>query len=765
MSSLQTPTSTSNSIQILSKDSQNQLNCDDNCVEMPTLVPELPMIISNENDDVTTLPPLPPLICSISTADVSVGHLNPPILSPALERDDKNQHFQLNNHKGDIDLIEGIEFHSFETEDELKNFAEIDENKRKKNSIDEKINNFANKLIKIPKYTISDTQDISKLKGWRRKLFALDHVNENDLIKSSSPFYDETNFTNNFPSFSCNMHGLKSSTTNCTSTIASSSIASSTLASLASIAVANNHSLNNNNSAFYSDSLESYLNKNKSIFNFCHLNPGTIPPPEDSPIFSAGALKIPDNSTSTIVNNNNNSSNFILLPSHSSKTKSPKVRKKSSKKYKRIKSKPTASSTITSIKSSKNQIPNQLIFQDDYSVEYFGDLPLIKKTYWFQHIDQDIDDKEGFLEEIYYKYVQESLEYMQMFQTVPQLSLVMDDDYSRFASSAVQIRNQINTSSSSSSHCEEINDGKQKIDVLSAVGLTRNKNESKTTVNQKQETQNLEESKMSEQKRKRNRNNQGMDIAKIIGGSNRSKREIRLPSRYHETSLLMGNQWVIPDYEVKGKRGKRRLQQEQKRLFSLQQKQFQLEQRNNHSQNNNTSLMSIFTDKMPKKSVKQRKQNGMSLLQPNHLKSVQWPSIKPKSNTSPIKIPNYNPRKIQTMFGSKNEPQFSRFNSNSKKGNKKSMKFRTKMNKLLDAAKDRRRARELLCQLYCIVKPDRKAITTKIVKRQVLDEAIEMIEKLKKRDQQLTYIKKLLMLWNNKLKVCAKVIERGKIDC
>jgi len=70
--------------------------------------------------------------------------------------------------------------------------------------------------------------------------------------------------------------------------------------------------------------------------------------------------------------------------------------------------------------------------------------------------------------------------------------------------------------------------------------------------------------------------------------------------------------------------------------------------------------------------------------------------------------------------------------------------------------------------LYFENKPERRAecaqkgIKPRVNKREVVEEGIEVIEKLKKRDKQLEYLKKLLNMWNKKLNLAHKVIhEKG----
>jgi hypothetical protein len=49
----------------------------------------------------------------------------------------------------------------------------------------------------------------------------------------------------------------------------------------------------------------------------------------------------------------------------------------------------------------------------------------------------------------------------------------------------------------------------------------------------------------------------------------------------------------------------------------------------------------------------------------------------------------------------------------------------------------------------------------KLNKLETIKEAIETINKLVKREQQLSYIRKLLSMWNHKLVLCDKVTQKG----
>ena len=74
-------------------------------------------------------------------------------------------------------------------------------------------------------------------------------------------------------------------------------------------------------------------------------------------------------------------------------------------------------------------------------------------------------------------------------------------------------------------------------------------------IKQKQ-TQVVEPDDKQQQKKKNRNEEEGYDITRII--SKHSKRDIRLPARFHESGILVGSQWILPDFDENKSRSNRK---------------------------------------------------------------------------------------------------------------------------------------------------------------------------------------------------------------
>ena len=80
------------------------------------------------------------------------------------------------------------------------------------------------------------------------------------------------------------------------------------------------------------------------------------------------------------------------------------------------------------------------------------------------------------------------------------------------------------------------------------------------------------------------------------------------------------------------------------------------------------------------------------------------------------------------------------------------------------SANQRAQVNQLFLQLSETIHPDKNSMICrngKLNKLETIKDGIETIEKLGKREQQLSYIRKLLQMWNHKLQLCSKVAQKG----
>jgi hypothetical protein len=605
----------------------------------------------------------------------------------------------------EIDEIENIVFQSFETEESINLFTkfemlEKDQLRDDKSNCKLKIKSFKSGKVIYP----TKTRDITKIKGWREKLFSSIDDKQTKRFTLCKPLENSTSHENIYSSLPFNPTTAQSS--------------------------------KGSNSAFVSDILDGYL-KNKSDLKLNYLDPDLAPPPDDSPIFSASVLKMPDFSMPPPPN-----------PSSSQSNPSPIKRKGNFGRSKGLKNKLNLKTDF----SESIEFLNDSNYFDETSnfAHLVPNFPIIRETQWPELPLSDVH-----LSLVYDEYVNMTHNEMQMMKKFNLPSFIMDDHYARYALSALQCNERIQFANN------DQNDNSNQ-SILSAVGLAPKKRDSSP----------VKEPKITGRYRK----DREADLAKIIAMGNRSRRQIRLPSRFHESSLLMGNQWIIPDYDQKGKTGKRRLQQEQKRLQELHQRQLELEQRNHlvhlndqSTNSNDDSQLTII------RSNKKKKLNS-----PKVNNSLNIPVF---SNDYPLKIPQRlkqsqiirnrktlmkNPNRNISLINKKNETlgKSKSFTSLYSLATQTSDDKRhvSLSAKAAASASQRAVVNQLFYQLFETISPDKQNMFSrngKINKLEVIKEAIETIERLTKRDQQLCYIRKLLSMWNHKLQLCDKVSQKG----
>ena len=605
----------------------------------------------------------------------------------------------------ELDLIDGIRFQSFENEQEINLFSKFEQLEKEEKEPSDLSKTFKIKSLKQGKMICpTKTRDITKIKGWREKLFSsIDDKKENKR------------------SFTLSKPPEESSSGNTNKNHFTSFISNSTIGQPSS---------SDPKSAFVSDLLDGYL-KTKSDLKLNYLSPDLAPPPEDSPIFSASVLKMPDFRSPS-----------MPPPSSATSQDSTPVKRKF---FKTKELKYTSDSILN--KSKPMQLDNDVPLSELLLPQY----PVIGETMW---PDMPLSDDQ--IKQLCQEYSEISHIEAQQLKRLWNPSVMMDDNYARFALNSLQCTERIAFELNDSSHNED--------NVLMAVGLAP---KIKSPVKSPKSPKKLSPEK--ETKIGRPKKDKEADLAKIIAMGNRSKRQIRLPSRFHESSLLMGNQWIIPDYDQKGKTGKRRLQEEQKRLQELHQRQLEMEQRRQPiviPTESNTSAdqqLSLIHKNLP---------NGNKVSTKPKTSSNNIPNV---PSDYPIKIPHQRLKQMQLYRDQK------KLSPKQKNETPKLDKSFTSLYSMSTQASDSKRVlslsakaaasatqRAVVNQLFLelsetIYREKNYMICRngKLNKLETMKEAMETINKLTKRDQQLSYIKKLLSMWNHKLQLCFKVLQKG----
>ncbi|XP_054164269.1 uncharacterized protein LOC128961954 isoform X2 [Oppia nitens] len=604
----------------------------------------------------------------------------------------------------DEEAIEGIVFKTFETEDEITLFSKFEQLEKEKKEGNLVQKTYKIKSLKTGKLIFpTKTKDITKIKGWREKLFST--VDDDNDRVNKRPFC---------VSFEKSMTGQ-------------------VLGPITNDKMGSQSSMASSKSAFVSDLLDGYL-KTKSDLKLNYLNSDFAPPPEDSPIFLAGVLKMPDISSSSSMPPPATSSTFSQFSPLKKKGNFLKGRSKGLKNKLKL----------------KTDFSDSIGFLEDEEVSglelLLPQYPVIRETLW-----PDTPQSDEQMRHLYNNYINSANQEMELMKKTAIPSFIMDDQYSRFALSVLQCNERI----------PDHNDNDNNEDcgansLLLAVGLTPKQNKEMSPV---------KETKITGRYRK----DREADLAMIIAKGNRSKRQIRLPSRFHNSSLLMGNQWVIPDYDSKGKTGKRRLQEEQRRLQELHQRQLEMEQKYHPSATVTTTSVSCFDDikfslihkclpnnnkpmKMKTKTMNQT--TNKSLMKSDYqLKIPKLPLMRPQNQIKVNKSKN----------GQQLQKSFTSLFSMSKQtmGDKRVVSLSAKAQA---SATQRAYVNQLFDQLLNAMNVNRSVMIGKNGKPnkvEVIKEAQEMINKLNKREQQLSYIRKLLSMWNHKLRLCDKVAQKG----
>lgn len=212
------------------------------------------------------------------------------------------------------------------------------------------------------------------------------------------------------------------------------------------------------------------------------------------------------------------------------------------------------------------------------------------------------------------------------------------------------------------------------------------------------------------------------DVAKMI--SRHSKRDIRLPARYHNSNIMIGNEWVTPTVDmVSDKKGRKRLVDEQKRLYKKAEQAYQSPKQKSI----NPPAKNRFIEEL---------QTKVNLESTQKVEPVQEPIVKidvcSDLSTKKVYVPVFAQNESSLLINQSNITS--------------------------------QELKELYRNLFYENVPNRrghfqmKGIKPRVNKFETVQEAIDVIGELKKRDGQLAYISKLMAVWNKKLELCRKVI-------
>lgn len=225
------------------------------------------------------------------------------------------------------------------------------------------------------------------------------------------------------------------------------------------------------------------------------------------------------------------------------------------------------------------------------------------------------------------------------------------------------------------------------------------------------------------------------DLVSMISRKRDSaKRDIRLPSRYQESAFMEGDQFVCvapfgSDSSIQDKKQRKRLVDEQRRLQVL--------------KHPNTESPKKVRKSPEKRVVKLKIIHQASKPIPVDRRPLPATKQQPFSNsitvTTSAPVPAVNPVPMPRLL-----PQPA-----------------PKPAAPVPVQED---LKYLYRELYYECTPGRreyyqkKCIKPRVNKKQAVDEAIEVIDRLVKREKQLLYINKLLGLWHRKLDLCSQVI-------
>lgn len=269
--------------------------------------------------------------------------------------------------------------------------------------------------------------------------------------------------------------------------------------------------------------------------------------------------------------------------------------------------------------------------------------------------------------------------------------------------------------------------------------------------------------KKVKKKIKNESNEEEYDITRII--SKHSKRDIRLPARYHESGILVGSQWILPNFE----------------------------EHKNRIVNTGTGKKQSSTGKLTKKlsTTKLTDKNESSKIALNSSKDLSSLSFSTLNSSADFNSktnkhqafdqPSLNPDDLMTEDEDNNTtsptPNDSSNLINNSLVNDKSTISINKLPNKKNQMKEKKivMLRDMYRQLFYANKPQRKdyyasiSIKPRVNKSEVLQEGVDTINAMTTQKKCLNHANNLLITWNNKLKICLSTLEQhskglGAID-
>lgn len=247
----------------------------------------------------------------------------------------------------------------------------------------------------------------------------------------------------------------------------------------------------------------------------------------------------------------------------------------------------------------------------------------------------------------------------------------------------------------------------------------------------------IEEEDKQHSKKKNRNEEEGYDITRII--SKHSKRDIRLPARFHESGILVGSQWILPDYDENKSRTASNRKQTTNRKKSI--------GKSLKSDLANSSINSFETETTSPaaSAVGQLKSEPLN---PENLMSEDEDSTPSNELSTTANLASNSSSACNFSFN--NESATSLNSANDDKSAKKRSLLKYLWRELFYANNSKRRAYYL-----------ERAILPRVNKYEVVQEGFRTIENLKKQVKKRNYCDNSLMTWQNKLKLTYSSIEKS----
>ena len=260
------------------------------------------------------------------------------------------------------------------------------------------------------------------------------------------------------------------------------------------------------------------------------------------------------------------------------------------------------------------------------------------------------------------------------------------------------------------------------------------------------ETFSLDDKQPSKRKIKHDYHEEVFDITKII--SKHSKRDIRLPARYHESGILVGSQWILPNFE-----------ENKNRIVNTGGNKKQSTKINKDKKSTAATATATAT---ANKLINKSDNNliNSSIYEASVAATLLNLELNPEDlMTEDEDAAATNDNKLINKSISNDNSTISTINNN-KKSTKKISKSKDEKLRIL---------KELYRKLYYANQPKRidyyvsQSIKPRVNKNEVVEEGCQTIDNLKSQNKKLNFANNSLTTWNNKLKLCLKSIERKEI--